>query len=233
MFNIDHNKTLLVVAAHPDDEVLGCGGTVARLIKQGWTAYALILGEGITSRTTPAILAADKPEESLSSLRENTLSACKILGLTDVFFCDYPDNCFDTVPLLQITKSVEKYVKQIKPYLLFTHSIHDLNIDHQRTHQAVLTATRPLSDVPVREIYAFETLSSTEWNYPVQFRPDTFVNIKTTLEQKLAAMAAYTGELREYPHPRSLKGLQQNAEVWGMKTGGGCVEAFETVRRIV
>ncbi|MCP5105052.1 MAG: PIG-L family deacetylase, partial [bacterium] len=124
----------------------------------------------------------------------------------------------------------EKVKTQVKPEILFTHHEKDLNIDHQVTYHAVLTASRPLKGEPVKEIYSFEVLSSTEWNYPLSFSPDCFFDITGTIDSKVAAMAAYRSELREYPHPRSLKGIKLNAENWGMKVGVPCAEAFQTVR---
>lgn len=234
MLKQTHNQTLLVVAAHPDDEVLGCAGTVARAVKSGWSVFNIILGEGATSRVSKT--SQDDSQDvanQLAHLKQSARSASQILGVKDVFFCDFPDNRFDTVPLLMIIQQLEAVIQKINPQMIFTHSIHDLNIDHQRTHQAVLTATRPLVGQGVSEIYAFETLSATEWNYPVQFSPDTFVDIEKTLDLKLSALSAYASEMRDFPHPRSLLGIQKNAELWGMKTGMCAVEAFETIRRCI
>lgn len=223
------NAKLLVVAAHPDDEILGCGGTVARLVKAGWEVYSLILGEGVTSRASES--ENEGTENALDNLKRNARSAMHVLGVRDLFLHQFPDNRFDEVALLDIIQVIEKYIDQLQPQVVFTHALADLNIDHQRVHQAVLTATRPMQDTKVKEVYTFETLSSTEWNYPVSFVPDTFVDITSTLSQKLDAMSSYISELRDYPHPRSLIGIQKNAEVWGMKTGRQAVEAFQTVRR--
>jgi LmbE family N-acetylglucosaminyl deacetylase len=221
---------ILVVAAHPDDEVLGCGGTVARLISEGNEASVLILGEGITSRD--AERNDGRRIRELKKLRRHIFRAQDVIGTKKVYTHDFPDNRFDEVPLLEIVKVVEKIKESVSPDMIFTHYAKDLNIDHQLTYQAVLTATRPLPGETVKEIYSFEILSSTEWNYPLSFSPNIFFNIEDTLKHKLNGMKEYTSELRDYPHPRSLKGIEKNASYWGMRIGKRYAEAFETVRAI-
>jgi len=215
---------ILIVAAHPDDEVLGCFGTVSKLIKQGYSAYTLILGEGKTAR--------GEGEEEIKKLHEEIKLANQTIGIKEVFTENFPDNRFDSVPLLEIVKKVEYYKNLIKPDIVFTHYEKDLNIDHQLTYKAVITATRPMEGECVKEIYSFEILSSTEWNYPLSFSPDTFFDVSETLEDKIEAMSKYQSELREFPHPRSLKGIELNARYWGMRIGKEAVEAFKCVRRI-
>jgi len=226
-----NNKILLIVAAHPDDEILGCGGTVAKLINQGFKAYSLILGEGITSRDV--IRDIQKRTNELSSLKQDMLKANKILGITTVFSHQFPDNRFDTVPLLDIVKKIEEILEKISPSIVFTHYSNDLNIDHQITNQAVLTATRPLIGQTVQTIFAFETLSSTEFNFPLSFNPDTFVEISETLKLKIQAMEAYQSEVRSFPHPRSLRMIENNANYWGVRTGLKKAEALQTLRNIL
>jgi LmbE family N-acetylglucosaminyl deacetylase len=215
---------ILIVAAHPDDEVLGCFGTIAKLIQRGYNAYTLILGEGKRARGA---------DSELEILKEELKNANKTIGIKEVFTENFPDNAFDSVPLLEIVKKVEYYKNKVKPSIIFTHYEKDLNIDHQITYKAVITATRPMKEEVVKEIYSFEILSSTEWSYPLSFSPDTFFDISNTIELKLKAMSFYKSELREYPHPRSLKGIEINAKNWGMKVGLEYVEAFKCVRRIV
>ncbi|MBU0981263.1 PIG-L family deacetylase, partial [Patescibacteria group bacterium] len=142
------------------------------------------------------------------------------------------DNAFDSIPLLDIVKTIEEIKKETRPYMIFTHSDTDLNIDHQLTHKAVLTATRPQPQETVTEIYAFEVLSSTEWNFPVTFSPDTFIDITQTLPKKLDAMAAYASELRDYPHPRSLEGIRTQAKHRGLQVALSAAEAFKTIRKV-
>ena len=221
-------KKILIVASHPDDEVLGCFGTVARLIKEGYEAYTLILGEGKTSRDEQRV--AESRKDEIEQLNTEIQKANNIIGIKKVFIESFPDNRFDNVDLLDIVKVVSKVKEEVKPDIIFTHFKNDLNIDHRLTYQAVLTATRPMQDECVKEIYSFEVLSSTEWNYPNSFSPDTYFDISDTIELKLEAMKKYTSELCEYPHPRSLEGISLNAKYQGMRVGKEYVEAFESVR---
>ena len=224
------NKKILIVAAHPDDEVLGCFGTVARLIKEGYEAYTLILGEGKTSRDEERVLENKKDE--IEVLNTEIQKANDIIGIKKVFVESFADNRFDSVDLLDIIKVISKVKEEIKPDIIFTHYEHDLNIDHQITYKAVITATRPMEDECVKEIYSFEILSSTEWNYPLSFSPDTFFDISDTLDLKLKAMKEYTSELCVYPHPRSVEGIELNAKYQGMRVGKKYVEAFKSIRVI-
>ncbi|AEA34593.1 PIG-L deacetylase family protein [Hippea maritima] len=224
------DKFILIIAAHPDDEILGCGGSIARLVKEGYEAYTLILGEGVTSRDKSRD--RKKREDEIKRLKEQIHKANEILGVKEVFTFDFPDNRFDSVNLLDIIKAIEEIKNKIKPEIIFTHSKSDLNIDHQITHKAVITATRPMQNESVREIYAFEVLSSTEWNYPLSFSPNVYFDIENTLDLKLRAMTEYNFELRDYPHPRSLEGIKIKAKQRGMEVGVVYAEAFELVRGI-
>ena len=221
---------ILTVAAHPDDEILGCGGTVARLVSQGAEAYSLILGEGVTSRD--AKRDTKKDEEEVAKLKIQAQKANRILGVKEVFFSDFPDNRFDTVPLLDIVKTIEKFKNETKPDIIFTHHEKDLNVDHQITYKAVVTATRPLKGETVKEIYSFEIPSSTEWSYPLNFSPDVFWGIAETMNIKVEALQKYKTELRPYPYPRSLESVKLIAKTWGMKAGIDYAETFKAVRII-
>jgi len=222
------SKNILVVAAHPDDEILGCGGTIKKFVEMGYNAYTLILGEGITSRDDERD--RNKREKELELLKMQAYDANRFIGVGEVFLYDFPDNRFDTVPILDIIKVIEKIKSKIKPEIIFTHHEKDLNIDHQITFRAVMTATRPTKGECVQEIYAFEVPSSTEWNFPLCYSPNIFVDIGKTLEAKISAMKAYQSEIKEYPHPRSLEGIELLARIWGMKVGLSSVEAFQAVR---
>lgn len=221
---------ILIVSAHPDDEILGCGGTIARLNKEGYKISTLILGEGISSRD--GIRDIKKREKNILELKGEAKKANAILGIREVFFHDFPDNRFDTVPFLDIVKVIEEIKNQIKPDIIFTHYEKDLNIDHQITYRGTITATRPLEEENVKEIYSFETPSSTEWNYPLSFSPNVFYDISETIDIKLRALEEYKTELREYPHPRSLEGVKFIAKCWGVKVGLEYAEAFKVVRII-
>lgn len=225
-------KTVLVVAAHPDDEILGVGGTVARHVAEGNQVYALILGEGQTSRGTHR---EEVNRAVVDELHQNTLESAKAIGFREIFFADFPDNRFDQVDLLDIIKSVEQKIDELQPQIIYTHYSGDLNIDHQYTARAVLTAARPIGEYCVEEIYAFETLSSSEWNfnYSAQpaFCPNVFVDITNYYDKKEQAMKCYVSELCEFPHPRSLTGMDTLSKMRGMAAGMKRAEAFMLIRK--
>ncbi len=221
---------ILIVAAHPDDEILGCGGTIARLVNDGCQVYVLILCRGIAGRYENSD--ADNIKSQMEELEKQAYMANETIGVKKVFFHDFPDNRLDTIALLDVVKVIERIKESVKPGIVFTHYAGDLNIDHQITYKAVLTATRPLLSETVRQIYSFEVLSSTEWNYPLKFSPNVFFDITDTIEGKMKAMGQYKSELRKFPHPRSIEAMESNAKVWGMKVGLKYAEAFECVRTI-
>lgn len=224
---------VLIVAAHPDDEVLGCGGTIARLVREGHAVSVAILGEGITSRS-PSRAQADL--DQLENLRQCSRDVAKMLGVAELMQHDFPDNRFDTVPLLEIVKHIEAIVCRLEPDIVYTQHGGDLNIDHTMTFRASLTATRPLAGSSVRAVYAYEVPSATEWSFQrfePMFRPTVFMNISETLDLKLAAMRLYGGEGRPFPHPRSLENLRAVAQRWGSVAGVHAAEAFELIREVV
>ena len=222
----------LIIAAHPDDEVLGCGGTAARLAREGHPVDIAILGEGITSRYA----ARDEADPALlDELQTRSRQAAARLGARELFLYGLPDNRFDTVPLLDVVKIVEGLVERLQPRVIYTHHGGDLNVDHAVLHRAVLTATRPLAGRPVREIYTFQVPSSTEWafgQFAPAFQPNVFVEITDTLEAKVEAMQAYESEARAFPHPRSPDALRAIARTWGSVVGCGAAEAFGLVRQV-
>jgi len=223
---------VLVVAAHPDDEVLGCGGTMARLSQEGHEIHIAIMAEGITSRHSQR---SDAEASDLARLHQNAHAAAAKVGSRHVLLFKLPDNRLDTVPLLDIVKLVEDLIGKLSPEVIYTHHPGDLNIDHGVVHRAVLTATRPMIGQPVREIYAFEVPSSTEWSFQrlePSFRPNVFVDVSRTLEDKIAALACYESETRDFPHPRSPEALEAIAKRWGSVVGCQAAEAFELVRSI-
>jgi len=224
--------TVLVVAAHPDDEVLGCGGTMARLAAEGQDVKIAIVAEGLTSRQPQR---GQTEKKDLEHLHGRAHLAGKKVGASEVVLCQLPDNRLDTVPLLDVVKLVEGLVERFKPEVIYTHHPGDLNVDHGVVHRAVLTATRPMAGQCVRELYAFEVPSSTEWAFQridPAFRPNVFVDISTTLEAKIAAMQCYDSETRPFPHPRSSEALRAIATRWGSVAGFQAAEAFELVRMI-
>ena len=168
---------------------------------------------------------------SIEDFRKNAKRSCEILKVKNYQFYDFPDNEMDSVSLLKIVKTIEKEISIVKPDKIYTHHYNDLNIDHRVIFNATLTACRPVDSV-VKEIIAFEVLSSTEWNYPAKFNPNYFVNIKTQLSAKIKAMQAYKNEIRDFPHPRSVENLRNVAERWGSVSGNTADEAFEIIRKI-
>lgn len=222
----------LIVAAHPDDEVLGCGGTIARLADEGHTVHIGILGEGATSRHARR---EDAPRGEVQRLQEDARAAAKVLGAEEPWFGNLPDNRFDTVPLLDVVKLVEGWVAKARPAVVYTHHGGDLNVDHGLAFRATLTATRPLAGSPVREVLAFEVPSATEWAFgalPPPFAPTTFVDIARTLDRKVQALERYAGETRPFPHPRSAPALRALAATRGAAAGLPAAEAFALIRSV-
>jgi len=220
------SKKVLIVCAHPDDEILGCGATCAKLIQDGHEVYTFILGEGKTSRDDG---------QSIDELNIEMLKANETLGVKKVFRANFADNRFDSVDLLDIVKEIETLLLSIQPDTIFTHHDGDLNIDHQITNKAVLTATRPMVGQSVKEIYTFEIASSTEWNSYSRknlFVPNTFIDVSSTIDKKVEAMAEYKSELCEYPHPRSLEFIKEMASYNGVRVGLKYSENFTLVRSV-
>lgn len=224
--------SILVLAAHPDDEVLGCGGSIARWAGDGREVYVAILGEGITSRS-PDREGADAA--ALDALRAQSRQVAEFLGVENLFLYRLPDNRFDTVPLLDVVKMIEGLIDLVRPEAIYTQHGGDLNVDHQVLFRATLTATRPMQGSSVRDVYAYEVGSSTEWafqQFSPSFRPNVFVDIGATLDQKVQAMELYESEMRPYPHPRSPEALRAQARRWGSTAGVEAAEAFALVRSV-
>jgi LmbE family N-acetylglucosaminyl deacetylase len=236
MIELFKNKKILVVVAHPDDELLGLGATMHKLIdEQHCSVRVIILGEGITSRS-------DKrdPKEWSKELkihRQNIEEARKAIGYESVGIYDFPDNRFDTVALLDLIKVIEKEKEDFQPEIIFTHHGGDVNIDHQKTFEAVLTATRPMNHEKVKTIITFETPSGTEWmasSDPKHFSPNLFIEIsENNLSAKIKAMESYEFEKRVYPHPRSPESLRILAQQRGLSVGKFFAEAFTIIRYII
>ena len=233
MINFNKSK-ILVFVAHPDDEVLGLGGTLSYLSEvKSAIIKVVILGEGITSRSKHR--STSDWEEELINHKKDIEKAKHIIGYNKLMCYDFPDNRFDSVDLLDVIKIVEKEKNDFKPDIIFTHHFGDLNIDHRITHDAVITASRPSSGENLHSILTFETPSSTEWQVigNTLFKPNFYFEIRDIdLERKILAMECYRFEKRKYPHPRSPKALKTLAKIRGISVGKKYVEAFSISRSI-
>ncbi len=212
---------MLVIAAHPDDEILGSGGTIKKLINNGYKVITVIAAKG------------RKEEEH--HIQQFMLKANKHLGVDEVLFLEFPNLLMETIPLVEINKSIENLLEKYTPAMIFTHHYGDTNRDHQILCQAVLTAARPLPGRKPVEILCFETVSSSEWSQHTndkEFKPNYFVDITDTIEDKIKSLQYYDIEMRPFPHPRSYDGVRYLARVRGMTVGVEYGEAFEIIRRV-
>ena len=219
---------VLVVAAHPDDELLGCGGSLIKLSRKKCKIFALFFTDGVSSRER------NNNKEAISR-KKDSLKSLKIVGVQNTKFLSYPDNALDKVPLIKITREIENVIKKFKPDTIFTHSNVDLNIDHEIISRAVVTATRPKPNFCVKNILLFETLSSTEWNFNLKkksFNPNFFIDITKTIDTKVKAARAYKSEINSWPHPRSIKGIKNLAKYRGQSVGLKYAEAFYLLRQV-
>lgn len=225
----------MIVVAHPDDELLGLGASMNRLINEyNVTTHVVILGEGITSRSAERDPA--QWEKELAIHKANIHQAQQAIGYHSVSIYDFPDNRFDSVALLEIIKVVEKEKQQFQPDVIFTHHGGDVNVDHQYTFRAVITACRPMELEKVKTIITFETPSGTEWRPstdPLHFIPNLFIGVsEENLDAKVKGMEFYVFEKRPFPHPRSPEALKIQAQRWGVAVGCYLAEAFCLVRNI-
>lgn len=218
---------VMVIAAHPDDELLGVGATLARHVEAGDEVHAVVVSEGASSRYEAG---------AENALQTAGKKAAKLLGFASIQFLGLPDQRLDTVPLIELTQRIEKTLDAVLPRVLYTHHWGDLNRDHRVVCEAVSVAARPIGETFPRQVYCFETPSSTEWSLPEPasaFVPNHFVDVTATLEKKLAAMACYETEVRPAPHPRSLEALRARAHYWGQIITRPYAEAFAVLRTVV
>ena len=215
---------ILVIVAHPDDEVLGCGATIAKHTKNGDKVQVVFVADGFSSR---------KSQEGARNLP--AIEAMCILGCEKPIFLDFTDNQLDTISLLGIVKEIEKIINDFQPNIVYTHYFGDLNIDHQITHKSVITACRPQPDFCVKEIYSFETLSATHWQSSSMtdtFNPNYFVDVSDFIKQKIKALQCYDNEMRDYPHARSYEAVVSLSSFRGGSVGVNNAEAFVIERLI-
>ncbi len=223
---------VLVIAAHPDDEVLGCGATIAKHTKKGDIVDVLILGDGITARYEEKDLNHPEVIQKVEEMKNHAANASEVLGVNKLQIEGFCCARFDKIPLIDFAKIIERKIKEFKPDRLYTHGPNDVSIDHGIVYRAVQTATRPMSADPVKEVFLMEILSGTEWNFLEAFRPDYYVEVAETIQLKVNALREYSSERREFPHPRSGEGIITLAKKRGSEVGLNYAEAFKVFRLI-
>ncbi len=219
-------KNILVIAPHPDDEVLGCGATMAKLSMAGHSVYVLV-----ASRGSARIYNQDKVE----AVRLEALKAHQLLGVKQTFFLEFPAPELDTVPLADISRSIAELIVKLKIEVLYLPHRGDIHNDHRVVFNAALVAARPVGNYTVKEIYTYETLSETEWAPPYEseaFIPTCFVDVTGYLDLKCVAFQCFKSQLKEFPNPRSVKGLTVLANLRGSTVGFQFAEAFQVIRLI-
>ena len=219
------NNKILIIAAHPDDEILGCGGTIAKL-KASNEINIIFMTNGVSARSNDS--------KKIKVRNSETLALYKYLKIKRPTFFNFEDNKLDAVPILKIIKKIENYINLFKPNIIFTHTPNCLNIDHQKTFEATITACRPIKDNSISSILSFETLSSTEWkgNKQKSFFPNYFINIENEIKNKIKYLSFYKSEIRKFPHSRPYEGVKALAKYRGIISGLKYAEAFELIRYI-
>lgn len=222
------NNIVMVVAAHPDDEVLGCGGAIAKHSAQGDEVHVVFLADGETSRLSAT-------EQDQLDREQAAKKAGGILGVKSHHFLKLPDNRLDSLPLLEVIRPLEDRINSIKPAIVYTHHAGDLNVDHRAAYQSVLTACRPQPYASVKQIFTFEVLSSTEWSGSDMqpFVPNTYMDISRYLEQKLDALNAYKKEMKPAPNSRCVAHVKSLALHRGYTVGMNFAESFMLIRNII
>lgn len=215
------SKNVLILAAHPDDEVLGCGGIIQKHVAEGCQVFVGVVTDGSSSQYPNDI---QKHHTKIKECEE----ANKLLGVTEVVFLDFPDMKLDTVPHAELNNKINELVEKIRPNIIYTHSKFDLNLDHIAIARSTEVVSRP-GKVYLEKVLAYEVLSSSEWSRMESFQPDVFVDVEQYLEKKVQALKLYKTECREYPHPRSSEGIQTLAQYRGLQSGFRRAEAFKLI----
>ncbi len=220
------SKTILVISAHSDDEALGCGGVIAKHVVSGNKVHLIFMTNGVGSRNAKI--------EEIEHRKRVAQESADILGVSSIQQFDFPDNKMDTIALLDVVQAIEEVIDKLRPEIIYTHQIGDLNVDHQVTHKAVITACRPQPDFCVKEVYAFEVLSSTEWSAPgvKSFSPNVYIDIEDYIDIKKQVLEVYSKEMRQPPHSRSIDNAIRLNALRGNSVGVDYAEAFELIRMI-
>ncbi len=225
-------KKILVIAAHPDDEVLGMGGTIARLEKEGCVVDVLIVTDGSSSQYRDS----DHLDEIIEAKKKETRNCADVLGVRDIYYGGLPDMKLDCTPHIDINQAIERVIDKVQPDTVFTHFWGDVNMDHQNVYKSTLVTVRPVLGQVVKELYCYRVPSSTEWTPnkgDTMFMPNYFVDIEQYVEQKYEAFACYSTELRDYPHPRSVQYLRDSDKAAGLRMGMLAAEEFVMLRKLV
>lgn len=230
--NIDANSKILIVAAHPDDEVLAMGGSIAKFIGLGANIRVKFLGEGVSARFSAPEIGNDEFVKATKIRNDGALSALNFLGIQEVIFGERLCCRFDRIDILDIVKDIEKSISEYQPTHIFTHNPIEVNIDHRICYRAVETAVRPKPEQALKAVYSFEIVCSGNWTFSEQFSPTTYVDIEDFWQHKIEAWHCYTGENRPFPFPRSDDGLETLARYRGMQTGLRMAEGFRVLREI-
>jgi LmbE family N-acetylglucosaminyl deacetylase len=227
-------EKILIIAAHPDDEVLGCGGIIAKYRSLGVLVRVVFLAEGVTARYDNHELQLPYVLDDKNKRNKNAFIALGVLSVPrEQIFINERYCCrLDSLPQIDLVKQIESHIKEWQPTSVYTHSPNDVNIDHRITYKAVLAAARPVKGSPVKSIYSFEVLSSTEWNTVQPFQANIFVDISDFIKLKIKALSAYEGEMNDPPHPRSEEVIRALAQYRGSQSGLYFAEAFNLVRSI-
>jgi len=224
-------RKILILAAHPDDEVLGCGGLISKYSELGDTFRVVFLGEGSSCRFQDH--QSEESKKEIKIRNSYAVKAMNFLGVSQYDFHGLPCGRFDQVPIIEINKIIENQIKNFKPDLLLTHSANDANNDHQIVYRASIMASRPLKDNTVPTLWSYEVLSSSEWSFSDSFTPNIFESLKEKdIMKKFEALSFYESELRPYPFPRSFEGIKALSQMRGLQSGLQYAEAFKLIRSI-
>lgn len=225
-------EKVLVIAAHPDDEVLGMGGTIAKLVKEGSVVDVLIVTDGSSSQYRES----ERLGEIIEAKKLETRNCANVLGVRDIYYGGLPDMKLDCTPHIDINQAIECVIDKVQPDTVFTHFWGDVNMDHQNVYKSTLVTVRPVLGQVVRNLYCYRVPSSTEWTpnkEDTMFMPNYFVDIEPYAEQKYKAFACYSTELRDYPHPRSVQYLRESDKAAGLRVGMLAAEEFVMLRKLV
>lgn len=216
---------MLIVAAHPDDEVIGAGGTLARHAAAGDAVYVAVLTEGASAQYP------GEGERIAALKKEQTLQAAGLLGVSEVFTGDFPELRLDALPIFEITRFLEGVVAKVRPNVVYTHHFAELNRDHRAAYEATTVSVRPYALPSFERLLCYQVDTLEHWGHgPAQY--NVYADITETLEAKLKAMAVYETEVREYPHPRSLEAMRQTALRNGSAVGLKAAEVFQLVLEV-